>query len=468
MSQSSLNTAIVQKVITDANNTSSTNLSVTNSYTFTGTASSTMNVAGIQVMLFADQNCTIKVEQSGDSVPNWDISDSYQYYANGSFGITVQAVGSLFRVVVTTDGSTTTTAFRLSAILTPIIEALPRSLDDEGNLKVAIQSSKDAYGWEVENTPTGEMRIAEVVRLVGSSFDLAGNGGAPDPNFWTTTVANNGTVVQANSNVTIDTTTSSANGSAVFTSNRRARYVTASANRYRSVLMLNNNGAVNNVRRWGVAYGSAFPGTPTVTDGTWFQLSGTQFSICTQYANGVVNNVTSFNGELGTVFKPDLTTNHIYEIYWNSYGLWFSVDDETLHSITDGTTRPIGTESLYIYHSTVNSNSAQTSNSITLRTAGVHRLGKEATAPQRGLVSTANTYNFKYGPGLLQRIVIGNAGGTLMTIYDDTTGTANTLLTIPAFNNAAQGATSVDCSIPFSNGLKVVSTGTWSAAFVYE
>jgi hypothetical protein len=95
-------------------------------------------------------------------------------------------------------------------------------------------------------------------------------------------------------------------------------------------------------------------------------------------------------------------------------------------------------------------------------------MGKEQTAPQKALVTTANTYNFKYGPGMLQRIVIGTTSGTLMTIYDDTTGTTNVMLSIGAFNTGAQGAVCLDVGLPFFNGLKVVSTGTWSAAFIYE
>ena len=468
MSQSTLNNAVVQKKTADPNNSSTTNLSVSNSYTFTGTISSSSTVSGIQVALFSDQNCTVTIQQSQDQTPNWDISDSFQYYAGKSFGVTVHAISSFFRVIVTSDGNATTTVFRLQTNLCPIVEPMPRTLDNDGNLKVAVQSSRDEYGFASEFTPNGEMRVSEVCRLTGPAFDLSGNSGAVDPNYWTTTVANNGTVVQANGQVTLDTATTSANGSAVMSSVRRARFVAGSANRYRSVLLLNNNGATNNIRKWGIAYGSGFPATPTVTDGAWFQLNGTQFSVNTQLANGAVATVTSFNGNLGTAYKPDFTISHEYEIYFDNTGCWFTVDGELLHNVVSGTSPFSATASMYIYHATINSSSLQTSNTIVLRSAAIHRLGKEYTSPQRGLVTTAGTYNFKYGPGVLQSIVIATAGGTLMTIYDDTTGTANTIMAIGAFNNNSVMPVSLQCNIPFSNGLKVVSTGTWSAAFVYE
>ena len=71
-------------------------------YAFTGTATSTLGVVGIQVSLYADKNCIVSVQQSPDATPHWDIVDNYNYYAGRNFGITVQAVSSYVRVVVTT------------------------------------------------------------------------------------------------------------------------------------------------------------------------------------------------------------------------------------------------------------------------------------------------------------------------------------------------------------------------------
>lgn len=59
--------------------------------------------------------------------------------------------------------------------------------------KVGLQ---DDYGFDVENTPMEELRVATMVRLVGATF----NGTVLDPNFWTATTAGvTGAVTQAGS-----------------------------------------------------------------------------------------------------------------------------------------------------------------------------------------------------------------------------------------------------------------------------
>jgi hypothetical protein len=154
---------IKQDVVADANNSSTTNLSAGNSYTFTGTSTSTLGIAGIQVSLKTDVNCIVYIDQSPDGT-NWDITDQYSYYsAINNFGITIQAVNSYVRVRVISN-SLTSTYFRLQTALCPIVEALPRSLDGSGNLKTSIRAIEDAHGFEVENTPIGEMGAVTNIR----------------------------------------------------------------------------------------------------------------------------------------------------------------------------------------------------------------------------------------------------------------------------------------------------------------
>ena len=207
--------SIEQNVVADANNSSVTNLATGNSYTFTGTASSTLGVAGIQVSLFADQNCTVKIEQSPDDTPHWDLIDTYYYAASTNFGLTVQAISSYVRVVVTTNNLTTTT-FRLQTALCPIAEPLPRSLDINGRLKVA--NPMDYLGFRSYNTPMNESRTANAIRLVGAVFE----GSAIDSRIWTTAASGtSAAIAQANSQITITSGTS--NGATVtMFSTRRA------------------------------------------------------------------------------------------------------------------------------------------------------------------------------------------------------------------------------------------------------
>jgi len=105
----------------------------------------------------------------------------------------------------------------------------------------------DAYGFNAELTPTGEIRVSDPVRLCGSTF----NGSTVDTNFWTVTNANNGTTTQAGSLMTIATNVTSPNGSSIVYSRAVARHVGGNVNRYRGQLRLNNVGVANNSRKWG-------------------------------------------------------------------------------------------------------------------------------------------------------------------------------------------------------------------------
>ena len=108
---------------------------------FTGQTDNTLDVNAIQVSLMTDQNATVYVEQSPDTTPtgpHWDLVDSFRYFAEQNFGVTVQAISSYFRVRVENTGGVTTNYFRLQSILCPIVEALPRALTQFGSLKSAI------------------------------------------------------------------------------------------------------------------------------------------------------------------------------------------------------------------------------------------------------------------------------------------------------------------------------------------
>lgn len=281
---------IKQDVQESSGNSSTTNLAVGNSYTFTGTSTSTLGVAGIQVSLFADKNCQVNVQQSQDGT-NWDLDDTFHYKANENFGVTVQAVSSYVRVHVFTNNETTT-AFRLQTALCPIVEAVPRSLDGNGNFKVAMGT--DEYGFGAENTPIGEQRTVEPTRLVGASFE----GTTIDTNAWTTAASGTAaTIAQANAQILL--TSGTANAATVTAySVRRARYLGGSGIRYRAVVQV-SAGLANNKRRWGIGYGATMP---TVTDGAWFQWDGTTFGVVT--CKGTTETpVTSFNGNLGHRLK---------------------------------------------------------------------------------------------------------------------------------------------------------------------
>jgi hypothetical protein len=150
---------IIQSVLASAENSSVATLNAGS--TFTGTSVSSLGIAGIQVVLFANRDCMVYIQQSLDG-NNWDISDSYLYYDSSNFGVTVQAVSSYLRVLVTNVTAFNATVFRLGTALCPIVEALPRSLNSLGYLKsgsfyedIAYDDVPHAKRWEkIGYTPT--------------------------------------------------------------------------------------------------------------------------------------------------------------------------------------------------------------------------------------------------------------------------------------------------------------------------
>ena len=157
--------SMVQDIEVSASNSSTTNLA--SAASFTGTSQTTLGVAAIQVCLFADQNCTIQVQQAQeDPGVNWNIVDSWTYTAN-STGMdaarTIQAVASSLRVIVTNNGGSTTTAFRLQTVVAPIADSLPRGLTQLGNLKTAL----------IEALPTGANVIGTVTANAGTNLNTS-------------------------------------------------------------------------------------------------------------------------------------------------------------------------------------------------------------------------------------------------------------------------------------------------------
>lgn len=83
-----------------------------------------------------------------------------------------------------------------------------------------------------------------------------------------------------------------------------------------------------------------------------------------------------------------------------------------------------------------------------------------------GHITTAATTTFKSGAGILWRLVLGEAAGTLITIYDNTAGSGTVISVI---NTPAQAnCVTLWYGLQFTTGLTVVSTGTWDATIVYQ
>jgi hypothetical protein len=454
--------AIVQDVLSSAANSSTANLGP--GATFTGGATSTLNINAIQVALKTDQNCLVYVDQSNDGI-YWDISDTYQFYATlGNFGITVQAIGAYARVRVVNQNATTGTAyFRLGTVLCPIVEALPRSLDEYGYLQVALKGNTDSYGFDAEYTPNGEQRVVEPMRLIGAEFE----GNTLDPNFWlsSSSVAPS-SIVQSNSELVLTTGTAINANTSVY-STRRARYVAGSAMRYRTNVQMPEVGLANSKRRFGVGWPSG-----SLTDGAYFQMDGTTFGVATR-KGGVESPIVSgaFNGDLGSTYTPLMISGTgsvgTYEIYWNSTKVWFTIENIVLHTVSFPVTTWANTLQFHAFADTYNSAVIGSSLTTRIRNMSISRLGKFETAPIYKNLSTGTGVVLKYGPGHLRKVIVNsltNGGGFILY---DAAGAGITIATVVMA--AANGATQqYDFDLDFYTALAISITGTCNVTVVYE
>lgn len=365
--------------------------------------------------------------------------------------MTTQAVNSYFRTIITNLETGATTFLRLQTALCPIVEALPRSLDTDGHLKTSVQSIRDEYGFAVECTPMGEMRTVTPFRLVGATFQ----GTTKDTNFWTGVTAGSGTITQGSGQIILATETGAVSGSASYTTNRNARYVAGSANRFRGIVQLGNLGVSGNTRKWG-----AFDGT----DGAYFELSGTSLYAVT-LKNGTPTMVHSDNWNQDDTY-PTLTDAQSYEIYYSNKSVHFAISDELKHKASFPTTTWAATMALPARISTTNFNDVQSNNTITARALAVARLGAASTESIYKNISSNATNVLKYGAGRLHRIIVNNPTNNAITVYDNTAGSGTIIATIDPDTGSTPFTLEYQC--PFFVGLTIVTAGSPNLTIIYE
>ncbi len=308
----------------------------------------------------------------------------------------------------------------------------------------------DDLGFISRCTPANELRVVEPFRLAGSTME----GTVVNPTFWTSTLVGTGTVTQANGLQTL-ATGATANSSVIVNSTTIARFVGQNENIYAGIIQLGDTGTANNERGWGAA---------NSTDGAYFKINGTTVYICTK-KGGVETAVasTSWNGNQ-TV--PTLTNLNTYRVEYRLKAVIFEINGVVAHTVSTTSSRWSNTSNLPIIHYNTNSGGSTTNVSMNVASATIYRMGPFQTQPIPGRITTAGTYNLKYGPGTLHRIVLNNPTGTLITVYDNTVGSGTTLAVLNTPSQA--NPVCLDYGIVFNTGLTVVSTGTWDATISYE
>jgi hypothetical protein len=440
---------VINQDMIDATNSSTSNLAP--GATFIGVTANNIIASAIQVMLKTDKNCIVHVDQSSDGV-NWDVSDVYNFYDTvGNFAIIVTSVGAFYRVRVTnTDIDAPTTYLRLQTTLVPIMSALPRSLDSEGHLEVGIKSFTDDNEFLEYLSPHGEQVTVPLYRLIGSVF----NGNVLDTNFWTISSGTGGTVAVTNGLLTMSTGVTTNNVTSLRT-NRIARYVADQPNKFRAVFRLPDTGTVNNTRRWGIY---------TATDGAFFELLGTTFSLVTR-KNSVDTKVVngSFNGFKGDEVILD-TAYHVWEIIITPMKTYWMLDSVLIHTTTTTTTSLMATLDLPIMFENFNTGGSTSNVSMSILSAAILRMGLPLTQPVSYFISgiTAGV-TIKNGSGNLHGLIIGDNSGT-MTIYDSLSASGTIISQLTPSSVASMDFK----GISFSIGLTIVTTdpaGRWTILY---
>jgi len=437
-----------QNLDVDPSNSTVANLAIGAS--FVGAATPDLAYTAVQYTVKTDQLGIIYIEQSPDGT-NWDISDSYTVYPGIGNGNTVQLVSSYYRVRFINIGSAPTTYLRIQTIGVPIISSLPRSLNQEGNLQVAIESSQDANGFLQQLSPFGEVLSVPTYRLIGSAFP----GSTLDTNFWTAVTGTGGTVAPTNGTLIVATGTT-ANNAVSLTSVQTARYVTEQINKFSCKLQLPDLGVVNNTRRTGVF---------TANDGAFWEISGTQSAVVTR-KGGVETSRTlngNYNGRYGSSVILDIL-EHNYQIIYSLSDVYFLVDGVIAHHVHFNSAWS-STLDLPISITSTNANGLATNVVVNIFSASVMKYGIAATQPisffQSGVTAGVT---LKIGAGNLHGIVYGDNTG-IITLYDNTAASGKVILIMTPNSTG-----SLDLKgIPFNIGLTIVTTATTSRwTILYE
>lgn len=296
-------------------------------------------------------------------------------------------------------------------------------------------------------TPYGELHTINPVRIAGGIFYDS----TLDTSFFAATNINGGTTTVANDVATLATNTT-ANGATKLSTAQRARFVGGTSNRFYGRLYLGDSGTVNNVRRWGFLNNAG-------TDGVYFKLSGTTLSV----------NTLKGSVESSTTITPSITlTNlNLFEIDYNSGVIYFVINGVVVYTITP-TAPVVNTEQLFAFADNTNSGGSTTNVTLNALHLSAYRLGRMSTQAISQRVTTAGTYVMKYGPGLLRYITVGTpaSSSSTLTVYDNTSATG-TIIDVVQGPSQANPVT-LTYGLAFSNGLTVVSTGTWSAVVIFE
>jgi len=429
-----LGVTALQAVHADSNNSFTGSIAV--GTTWSGSATSTLGVVGLQFSLIADQNCAVHFDQSPDGI-NWDVTDTFIYLheQNGIHtgdGWTVQALNSYLRMRVQNIGTAETTIFRAQTALCPIAEPLPRALSPDGRLKTQnhLQDYQTARHGKI--SPTYELYTVERNRLVGKAFI----GDIPDDNFWTGSEEEGG-YFQIAGELQLFTGTSSS-GSVQYQSVHKARFVAGMVNEFVSVA------------RFAQPPGSGYKaqmGAYDENDGVFFIIDETNFGVGTRYSGSddIVWN-GSFNGTLGSTSGGNFELPNRYDIMYGGTAIEFYVGDQLIHT-KYAVTEPVAFNVHFPITMEIENSGSTDDNAIYIRGIAVYRVGELNTSPVFTYSELAGDNRvLKRGAGKLHRVINTDNTG-VVTLYDGLDNTGKIITTIDCFRILGSITYDVDFNI---------------------
>ena len=330
-----------------------------------------------------------------------------------------------------------------------------------------IHSIRDSWGDTIGSTMIDQLMIAEAHRLSGGVF----NGSTPDTNFYVASITANATATVSGGTLDMATTTDSGSSIKAHTQSL-ARYVGGTMNAFRTIARFGDTGTANNTRQLGIINGNGRGVISNFTDGFFFQLSGTTFSIVARTASSdTVINSGSFNGSVAS-WTVD-TNYHTFEIFYTNKTIELYIDKVRIHTFMQVGARICNTRHFKPFGANFNTGVGSVchlyADVITISQFGV----PSSQAKSDLQVGTTTGKQLKIGPGSIHRIVVsGVTNNSVIDIYDGTstsgykiwTSGTMTNQTVP-FGADLDGAGGT----PFEDGLFVVISAANSNLFTkYE
>jgi len=279
-----------------------------------------------------------------------------------------------------------------------------------------IHSIRDSWGDTIGSTMVDQLMVSTSTRLAGGVF----NGNVPDSNFFISQITGGATATVTGNELKISTTTTS--GSSILAHTQSlARYMGAIMNSYRAVRRLGDTGTVNNTRQWGDINGSGPNVISSFTDGFFFQLSGTTFSLVHRTAGvSTLINSGSFNGNVSE-WVPDLNY-HTYEILYTNKMAEFYIDKVRLHTIVETDTPICNTRHFKAFERNFNTGVGSICSSYA-QVITISRYGEPSSQGkdflQKGLTTGVLLKN---GPGAIHSLnITGVTNNSVVTLKDGLT-----------------------------------------------